>query len=271
MLTGFSRTTLDPNPKVHGKPIDLYDLFQNINAKGGYDKVSAEKLLWRKIAGEFNLNQQHAAASAFGAKTIYYKLLAAYAIKRVHKQEPPPKEILEDLTAKGGDLLSRSAETFRPPQRYEPLPNGNDTEGSEDDASKTPKGDRMDLDEPASGERRTRGLRQAPPQRVLFQPDISSSRQNRQQQLQPGNQPMGSQSTPSYTLNPALSGNSNLFYAAKHDPRVSMPLTFRSLTTPSSNPLEFQRKVQQLREARLASAGGRPIAKPQYMAPGSMC
>lgn len=70
------RTTLDSNPKVHGKPVDLYDLFQNIQRKGGYDKVSAEKLLWRKVAGEFDLNQHHAAASAFGVKTVYYKNLA---------------------------------------------------------------------------------------------------------------------------------------------------------------------------------------------------
>ena len=71
-----NRTAFDPTPKVHGKPIDLFDLFQNINARGGYDRVSAEKLLWRKIAGEFDLNQHHAAASAFGAKTVYYKYLA---------------------------------------------------------------------------------------------------------------------------------------------------------------------------------------------------
>lgn len=75
-LIGLHRTTLDPNPKVHGKPIDLFELFQNIVSRGGYDKVSAEKLLWRRIAAEFNLNQHHAAASAFGAKTVYYKNLA---------------------------------------------------------------------------------------------------------------------------------------------------------------------------------------------------
>ena len=134
--------------------------------------MSAEKLLWRKIAAEFDLNQHHAAASAFGAKTVYYKNLAyainhygavvgltltfssAYAIKRVHKKEPPPKEILEDLTAKGGDLLSRSTETFRPPQKYT---NGNESEGTDEDPSRTPKASRMDVDETASGERRTRG------------------------------------------------------------------------------------------------------------------
>ena len=82
---------------------------------------------------------------------------SAYAIKRIHKQEPPPKEILEDLTAKGGDLLSRTVDNFRPPQRFDHAVNGNDTDGSEDDATRTPKSERMDTDEPASGERRTRG------------------------------------------------------------------------------------------------------------------
>lgn len=82
---------------------------------------------------------------------------SAYALKRVHKKEPPPKEILEDITAKGGDLLSRSTETFRTPQKHEHVANGNDSEGSDGDASRTPKPDRMDIDEPASGERRSRG------------------------------------------------------------------------------------------------------------------
>lgn len=74
----------------------------------------------------------NAAAYAFALKTVYYKNLAsvlevvsesvvmlmicsAYEIKHFHHKEPPPREILEDLTAKGGDLLHRTLENFKPP------------------------------------------------------------------------------------------------------------------------------------------------------------
>ena len=212
---------------------------------------------------------------------------SAYAIKRVHKQEPPPKEILEDITAKGGDLLSRTVDNFRPPQRFEQAVNGNDTDGSEDDAARTPKSERLDADEPASGERRTRGncvydipkpnlieisgLRQAPPQRVLFQPDVSSSRQSRQNQPATGAIPQPyTQYTPGLNMGSASGTSNSLFHSSKYDPRISsQPLTFRSLATPTSNPQDFQKKSEQLRELNLTSAGVPEKAKPQFMAPGS--
>lgn len=153
--TDIRSSNLDPNPRVHGKPIDLYDLFYNIEGRGGYDKVSAEKLLWRTIAADFHLAANHAAASAFQAKTVYFKNLAAYAIKRVHKQEPPPKEILEDLTAKGGDLLTRTIHNYRPRikdknkhQREE------DEEGSDSDHRRTPQADADDVGRSSRGKER---------------------------------------------------------------------------------------------------------------------
>ena len=39
----------------------------------------------------------------------------AYEIKNFHKREPPPKEILEETTAKGGDLLNRTMENYTRP------------------------------------------------------------------------------------------------------------------------------------------------------------
>ena len=104
-------------------------------------------MLWRKIAAEFHLAGGHAAASAFQIKTVYYKNLAAYAIKRVHKQQPPPKEILEDLTAKGSDLLSRTVHNFRTPKKFDSFTNGVppvtaiDDDGSESDQRGTTLGD----------------------------------------------------------------------------------------------------------------------------------
>lgn len=88
---------------------------------------------------------------------LHPKLLTphrAYEIKTLHGREPPPVEILEKLTAKGGDILSRTVENFRPPQRSN-LANGDSDSGGED--SKTPKDEKMDIDEPGSVGRSTRG------------------------------------------------------------------------------------------------------------------
>ena len=80
----------------------------------------------------------------------------AYAIKRVYKQEPPPKEIFENISAKGGDLLTRTMENFKPPQNRESL--ANESDGSGDEEHRTPKEEKMDLDDPGSGGGRvTRG------------------------------------------------------------------------------------------------------------------
>lgn len=75
----------------------------------------------------------------------------AYEIKILHKREPPPREILEDITAKGGDLLHRTVENFKPPPARTSVANGADSEGSGGEESKTPKEERMEVDEPGSG------------------------------------------------------------------------------------------------------------------------
>ena len=146
-----------------------------VGHRGGYDAVSSEKLAWRKVGQEFNLGQTNTAAYAFALKTVYYKNLAyalsnslslshnanfpsAYEIKTVHNKEPPPKEILEGISAKGGDLLSRTVENFRPPQSRDHMANGQESEGSENEERKTPKEEKMDVDDPGSGGgRMTRG------------------------------------------------------------------------------------------------------------------
>lgn len=72
----------------------------------------------------------------------------------MHRKEPPPVEILEKLTAKGGDILSRTMENFKAPQKGVLAGGGSDSEGEE---VGTPKSDRMDIDDPGSGGRSTRG------------------------------------------------------------------------------------------------------------------
>jgi chromatin structure-remodeling complex subunit RSC9 len=169
-------TCFDPNPKVGSKHIDLLRLYKVVVERGGYDKVSDIKLHWRKIASEFGLPVPHLAALSFGLKSVYYRQLAAYEIVHVHGKEPPPKEILEETTAKGASLLTRTVENFRPSARREAGALGNEnSEASGDDG--TPARDRIGSEEtPGSGSRVTRGLRQAPPQRVLFQPDTQPLR-----------------------------------------------------------------------------------------------
>lgn len=77
----------------------------------------------------------------------------------MHKREPPPKEILEDVSAKGGDLLNRTVENFLPPpsRETERLRNGEDDseDDSEDgDVKRTPKDEKMEADELGSVGRR---------------------------------------------------------------------------------------------------------------------
>ncbi|MCJ1309828.1 Chromatin structure-remodeling complex protein rsc9 [Agyrium rufum] len=262
-------TSIDTNARVNGKHVDLHKLFEVVKARGGYDAVSAEKLAWRKVGHEFNLGQTNAAAYAFALKTVYYKNLAAFEIKTVHGKEPPPKEILELVSAKGGDLLSRTVENFRIPTKVAQQSDQSDESG--DEAKGTPKPDKMDLDDPGSMGRTSRGLRQAPPQRVLFQPDVSSTRQPRHSSTQM----QSPQPTPSATAilnhvyNPASNPNSMSFNIASYEPRPQMPLTLRSVLTPSSNHNLFQDKVRLLREANAQRMGrGSPVVK-GMMLPGT--
>ena len=67
---------IDFNTRVAGRHIDLYRLFKVVNARGGYDSISAEKLAWRRLGQEFGLGTANAAAYAFALKTTYYKNLA---------------------------------------------------------------------------------------------------------------------------------------------------------------------------------------------------
>ncbi len=84
---------------------------------------------------------------------------SAYEIATIHQRDPPPKEILEDISARGGDLLNRTMENFKPPAARETgnLANGHDSDGSGDEEHKTPKAEKMDVDDPGSGGRVTRG------------------------------------------------------------------------------------------------------------------
>jgi chromatin structure-remodeling complex subunit RSC9 len=284
-LTAFHEkrgTHFEAEPKVGNKHVDLLHLYNVVVGRGGYDKVSDEKLAWRKLGVEFNLGTSNLPALAFSLKTAYYKNLAAYEIVHIHGKEPPPKEILEDTTAKGSGLLTRTFENYRPSTRRETGALGNDhSEASGDDG--TPSRERNASEEtPGSGGRVTRGLRQAPPQRILFQPDTQSSRQtrnisatshapspqqatNQQQQQHQQQLPRGA----STSYNPSSNMENQSLAVVNYEPRPQMPLTLRPVITPGNNPIEFAKRQKIFRDNELARNGRLPPPRQNIMLPGS--
>ncbi|KAI9756214.1 MAG: autophagy protein 13 [Chaenotheca gracillima] len=261
-------TILEPEPRVGIRHVDLLKLYTYVTERGGYDLVSAEKLLWRKIGQEFNLGTANLAAQAFSLKTAYYKNLAAYEIAKFHGKEPPPKEILEDISARGADLLHRTVDNFIPHANREQgnLGAGDGSEGSDEDLSRTPKEEKPDGEDPASGGRVTRGLRQAPPQRVLFQPDISSSRQPRHSSTSMNSPQPTAQAG---ALNGSSHNNSSSFSTAAYEPRTHMPLTLRPVITPGNNFALFKDKQKAATEAREAREGRVKSSVKGVMLPGT--
>ncbi|QUC21400.1 uncharacterized protein UV8b_05643 [Ustilaginoidea virens] len=269
-------TVLDPEPKVGLIFLDLYKVFNHIVANGGYDKVSEEKLAWRRMASELGLHSNNEASTAFSLKEKFYKNLAAYEIRTVHNKEPPPKEILEDITAKGAGLLTRTLENFRP--KRDSNVNAGDSAASGDDA--TPTRERSAPEVPSSS-RASRGLREAPPQRVIFQPDTASSRATRQtsQQnaaqtaspAQSNPQPSSHHATmppmppgghhgrgPSIMHHPSNPDNTSSLVLS-YQPKHLKPLQLRAVATPSSAPGEFQRQRLAHRPAHADPASRQPM------------
>lgn len=164
-LTLFIRTTLEPLPKVGNTHIDLHRLYERVVAEGGYDLCSdtrAKPLMWRALAEEFVGKSKNVTAYAFQLKQIYYKNLCAYEISTHWKKEPPPKEILEDLTARGGGIMGRTLENFaRPAAGIVPTTDETGVEGEEgvNGTPQQPPADAMGVDAPDSvnGGRTTRG------------------------------------------------------------------------------------------------------------------
>jgi len=265
-------THFDPEPRVGARGVDLLLLFNAVISKGGYDKVSDEKKAWRNLGQEFNLGSHNLPALGFALKTAYYKNLAAYEISTIHGKEPPPREILEDLTAKGSGILTRTLENFRPNTRRD----AENSDGSGDEG--TPSRERGASEEiPGSGGRATRGLRQAPPQRVLFQPETQSSRFRSQtsnpSQNSPQPQHMHQQQQPqlrgaSSSYNPSNNMENHSAAVANYEPRPQMPLTLRPVITPGNNAAEFKRRALQAKQ-QYDAANGHSQPTKGVMFPGS--
>ncbi|KJZ70427.1 hypothetical protein HIM_10195 [Hirsutella minnesotensis 3608] len=273
-------TVLDPEPKVGMIHLDLFKVFNHIVANGGYDKVSEEKLAWRRMAAELGLFSNNEASTAFSLKEKFYKNLAAYEISTVHGKEPPPKDILEDVTAKGASLLTRTRDNFR--GKRESNVNATDSAASGDDG--TPTRERPTAEIPTSSSRASRGLREAPPQRVIFQPDTGPSRTTRHSANQHTSQTaspaaMNHQQPPSNHANmppmhhgghhPTGRGPSIMYHppnaentsqmVLSYHPKQLKPLPLRAVPTPSSAPHEFPRNRLPHRPAPMDPANRQPM------------
>lgn len=272
-LTAPFSTHLEAEPKVGPRHIDLFKLYQRVVAEGGYDLVSdtkAKPLMWRKLAEEFVGKNQYTAAQAFQIKNVYYKNLCAYEISTHWKKEPPPKEILEEVTAKGANVMTRTLENFvKPPTKEERNLIGDVDEGEGTSPErKTPKLESATdgADDPGSATgRSTRGLRQAPPQRVLFQPDLTSGRQTRGQ-VQSSNSPAPGSGANGIMNASSLTNGAASSTLANYEPSQSYPLSLKPVTTPANNP-EFYRNERK----RKAEAAAGPLAKKyrNIMLPGT--
>ena len=273
-------TQFDPEPKMGNMNVDLLKLFNFIVECGGYDKVSEEKLMWRKMCEGLGLMRHNAPADAYTLKQIFYRQLAAYEIKTIHKKEPPPPEILEFTTAKGGSLLTRTVDNFHARVKA-------DKEESGDDG--TPSRERRTDEAPTSSVRASRGLREAPAPRVIYQPDTNSSRQTRhasgQQPAAAGSHGVNSPAHPSthtphsQSNTPSAQNNMSNHHQSRDrggggfrdsfawpNPSVApdlmsstvnqfqiappQQLPLRIVDTPINNPDQFARKQRLLRQAQ---------------------
>jgi chromatin structure-remodeling complex subunit RSC9 len=269
-------THFEPEPKVGHVHVDLLKLFNLINENGGYDKVSDEKLAWRNMVNHLGLFSSNEASAAYSLKVAYYKNLAAYEISTIHKKEPPPPQILEHISAKGGNLLTRTLENFG----HRIGLNSGSHADSGDEA--TPSKERRADDTPGSGTgRASRGLREAPAQRVIFQPDTGSSRATRQVSGQHPGAGISNNHTPSHASHPHGSAHlqsghhmnpqqnhrgasasfnpqgSDVFSAViqSFEPRPPIPIHLHPVETPGNSPAEFARRHRLL---KLHAAGLTP-------------
>ena len=112
------------------------------------------------------------------------------------------------------------------------------------------------------------GLRQQPPQRVLFQPDLTSSRQIRHPSGHlPSPQPPNVAAMQTAYNYASSNPTSSTFSIANYEPRPQMPLTLRPIVTPSNNYPLFQAQIKKIRDAKLASLGLAPSSS--VMKPGA--
>ncbi|KAI1766952.1 hypothetical protein GGR53DRAFT_484177 [Hypoxylon sp. FL1150] len=272
-------TAFEPEPRLptmHGHVnVDLLKLYKAVIAKGGYDELNRVQKAWGVLAAELgmhHIDNKGIGQLSFQLKQDFYRYLAAFWIQDQYDREPPPKEILEQQScaSKHGPVLTRTAENFK----LSSSRSGVETPGRDERPSEST---------PVSGNRASGRLREAPPQRVPFQPETGPSRQPRQTSqnatpaaattthtshpphTQPTNHHLPQHHNPNNPLHliqaqqAALRGASSTFTPTNPDtasrilepfeprPPISVPL--RPVNTPGNNPVEFAKRQRQLRAA----------------------
>lgn len=257
-------TTFDPEPRIGSQALNLLTLYNAVLEKGGYDKVAAVKLGWRDLALDksFPVEKSAWGTMSFNFKTAYYKNLAAYEIKIFHGKEPPPKEVLEMVSARGGNLLNRTIESYHREVKKE---GPRDTEVSGDDGTPVRDGEEA----PGSVGRSTRGLRQAPPQRVLFQPDTQPARQKHAPTMAQTPPPPQQQQPRGASTYNNVGSNGNSDFITNYEPRSHVSLTLRPVLTPGNNAFDFARRQRLAMETANAPTSARTAANVGVMLPGS--
>ncbi|RVX67348.1 hypothetical protein B0A52_09129 [Exophiala mesophila] len=255
-------TSFDREGRVSGRPVSLHKLYKLVMDRGGYDALSAERMQWRTLVKEFGFGKAHEAVMTFQLKSVYYKNLAAYEIVTYWGEEPPPREILEDISAKGGDLRSRTLQNFLPPASRDV---GNDStmvestdQAEHTDEPITPKRERLDSEkqemekngseEPGSASRySTRQLRQDPKRTQIFQPDTAPTRARNVRATDSPSTPIVAPSQALHMNGTDDPRNPSFDWFENYKPKDSIPLTLRPHITPGNNPTEFANRKNQAR------------------------
>ncbi|KAF3909378.1 hypothetical protein AA313_de0200878 [Arthrobotrys entomopaga] len=208
-------------PDIQRKKVDLFKLYRLIVQMGGYTYVSQKTGLWKELAVNFN-PPQHNTNIGFVLKTIYWKNLGAWECVDHWNAEAPVPEAIEHQSAAGSDLVGRkppeSIENSSPALLTRGRSGGGEPSGSS--TTTTPSG---------------RTLREAPPKRQFFQPEVSTPR--------PRNPVAPSQSP---ALQPTINGKSSTSGGSSHsmnansaDHNPMPPMNISPIFTPYSHPQKF--------------------------------
>ena len=116
--------------------------------------------------------------------------------------------------------------------------------------------------------RDTVGLRQQPPQRVLFQPDVTSSRNTRHSSGH-AQSPQPTAAAATHTGYNYSNPNSSFFSITNYEPRAQIPMTLRPITTPGNNYPTFKAQLKRARDQKRMLLGMTPPHTQGMMKPGA--
>ncbi|CAO3590736.1 unnamed protein product [Absidia cylindrospora] len=100
-------TTLQTEPVLGGKKVDLYKLFKSVNESGGFDQVTKNRT-WKQIGDAFDFPPT-CTNSAYILKGLYIRNLIGWEEEKVWgKQWVPPTELLGPDAHKASTLAGKS-------------------------------------------------------------------------------------------------------------------------------------------------------------------